>query len=234
MLGIFAQGCKKEKIEKDDKVEPSDFLSASDFEELIVEVQYVSGYAPSSTTISNLKSFLEQRLNKPGGITISQSAIASPGKPVLTLEDIKEIETENRSQHTNRKTLTAYFFFADGEYAENQGSSKVLGIAYGNSSMVIFEKTVQDFSGGLSQPPRSALESTVVQHEFGHILGLVNNGTPMSTAHQDTQNGHHCNNSNCLMYYTAETSDIIANILGGNIPSLDAKCIADLQVNGGK
>ena len=234
LLTAVITGCSKDELKTDNKVRPNHFLSDDKYEKLIVEIQYVTGHAPTSSTVNNLKTFLEERLNKPDGITIVQSAISSPGKPSYTLSDIRAIEEANRTQHTNGKTLTAYFFFADGDYAENSGNSKVLGIAYEGSSMVIFEKTVKDYSGGVTEPPVTTLETTVVLHEFAHILGLVNNGTSMQSGHQDVAHGHHCNNQNCLMYYAAETSDIAANLLGGNVPALDASCIADLRANGGR
>lgn len=227
-------GCKKDEFARNDSVSPNDFLSGKKYEKLIVEIQYVTGYQPTTATVDNLKAFLQQRLNKPGGITIVQNAISSPGKTSFSIDDIKAVEKEYRTQHTSKKTLTAYFFFADADYASNSGSSKVLGIAYGNSSMVIFEKTIKDYSGGITQPPITTLETTVINHEFAHILGLVNNGTPVQSTHQDVAHGKHCNNANCLMYYTAETSDIVSNIIGGNILTLDGNCINDLIANGGK
>jgi hypothetical protein len=233
LILIVAMACRKDEV-VNDRVTPDNFLSDKKYEKLIVEIQYVSGYAPTAETVENLRTFLQQRLNKSGGITIVQNEIASPGKLSYSIDDIKNIEYANRSQNTNKKTLTAYFFFADGHYAGNSGSSKVLGIAYGGSSMVIFEETIKEYSGGVTQPAVSTLETTVVNHEFGHILGLVNNGTSMHVAHQDSANGRHCDNQNCLMYYTAETSDIVANLLGSGIPGLDANCINDLRVNGGK
>lgn len=230
---LLTASCRKDdKIDK--KITPNDFLSDKNYSKLIVEIQYVSGYNPSSAAVSNLQNFLQQRLNKTAGITIVQNAISSPGKSSYSIADIKEIEKENRTQHTKGNTLTAYFFFANADYSGNSGSSKVLGIAYGNASMVIFEKTIKDYSGGITQPPVSALESTVTHHEFGHILGLVNNGTAMQAVHQDVPHGQHCDDQNCLMYYTAETSDIAANILGGNIPELNTQCVNDLKANGGK
>lgn len=234
MLLVATMGCQKDESILNNKSTPNNFLSNDKYEKLIVEIQYVNGYKPTTQTINNLQTFLEQRLNKSGGITIVQTSIASPGFSSYSLDDIINIENAHRTQNTSKKTLTAYVFFADADYTGNNGSSKVLGIAYGGSSMVIFEKTIKDYSGGITQPPVSTLETTVTHHEFGHILGLVNNGTSMQSEHQDEPHGSHCDDPNCLMYYTAETNEIIANIIGGNIPALDARCINDLKANGGK
>jgi predicted Zn-dependent protease len=103
--------------------------------------------------------------------------------------------------------------------------------------MVIFEKTIQDLSGNtLSQPSREKLETVVMNHELGHILGLVNIGTNMVTPHQDpdASHGRHCENTSCLMYWGVETGNVAQNLLGTGMPQLDQNCLNDLKANGGK
>lgn len=233
---LLFHGCKKK--DKDEN-SPSyiiarDFLSSEKYDRLIIQIQAVNGYDLTSQTTDNLVNFLEARLNKPGGIQVITSNIASPGKPVLTLSEIRDLEKKNRTEYSGGKTLAAYFFITDGEYSESQTNSKVLGVAYSSTSMAVFGKSVQDFSGGINQPSSTTLETTVIEHEFGHILGLVNNGTGMQNPHQDELNGKHCNNSSCLMFHNIETSESMPGILGGGIPSLDNNCINDLKANGGK
>jgi hypothetical protein len=219
------------------QITTQDLLTSAKYDKLVVEVQYFPGFAPTSTAVNNLKTFLEARLNKPGGITITQTQIVSPGKSFYSANDIRGIEKANRTENAsvNDKILTAYLLYVDADYSENSGSSKVLGIAYAATSMAIFENTVKEFSGGVGEPAVSTLESTVMLHEFGHILGLVNNGSAPQSNHQDTPHGKHCTNENCLMYYSAETSDVVGNLLtGGGVPELDAACLADLKANGGQ
>ena len=226
-----------DRIPKKVVIKPNDFLSGENYDQLTVEVASVQGYEPTDEALNNLKAFLESRLNKNGGIGLVPASIPSPGKAAYSLDDIKKIEQEYRTLFPDpeEKKLTAWFFFADADYAENEGDSKALGIAYGPASMVIFEKTVREFSGGRGQPSTPVLETTVAEHEFGHILGLVNNGTNMVVNHQDVTNGKHCNNQDCLMYWAAEHSGPVINFLtGGKIPSLDQNCLNDLKNNGGK
>ena len=83
----------------------------------------------------------------------------------------------------------------DDEYA---GDPNVLGIAYRNTSMAIFQETIARHTGGALEPSAATVEGTVAAHEFGHVLGLVNNGSPME--HQDEPHGRHCDNEDCLMY----------------------------------
>ncbi len=234
VLTIVTACSKKDKEEVPSAVTPNNFLSAGKYDKLIVQIQSVNGYELSAQTISNLSAFLEARLQKPAGIQVIQSNVSFPGKTVLTLSELKELEKKNRTEYPSGKTLTAYFLVTDGEYSESTSSSKVLGIAYSPTAMVLFGKSIQDFSGGLNQPSATTLQTTVALHEFCHILGLVDNGTDMETPHQDEAHGRHCNNTDCLMYYQVESSESILNLLGSGIPSLDNHCINDLRANGGK
>lgn len=212
-----------------------DFLQSTNFNKLTVEIQYVEGFAPTQQALDNLMEFLEARLSKPNGITFKQTAIASPGLAPYSVDDIKSVEDQNRSDYNADETIAAYIFFADGGYSEDTDNSKVLGIAYRNTSMAIFESTVKDLSDGLLEPDRSLLESTILNHEVGHVLGLVGVGTPPQTDHQDFAHGHHCDVESCLMNWVVETGDVIENLANTEqVPQLDAQCIADLQANGGQ
>lgn len=225
--------CKKDNPDNKDLFTHY-LLSADRYDKLNVEIQYMAGFKPTTQTLDNLKAFLEQRLNKPGGITFVQTAIAAQSKTSYSFSDIEAIEKVNKTVAGNTTTLTVYFLFLDGDYSESTSSSKVLGIAYGQSSMAIFEKTIKQFSGGIGKPSVANLETSVIEHEFGHTMGLVNSGTAMQTAHMDADHGAHCSNKDCLMYYSSESSDIIGSMIGGNIPVLDAACLNDLKANGGK
>lgn len=58
--------------------------------------------------------------------------------------------------------------------------------------MVLFQSRIEELSGGVGQSSTSLLTSSVLGHEFGHILGLVNAGSTPQGDHQDTANGRHC------------------------------------------
>jgi len=213
-------------------VSANDLLSDDTYSRLAIEIQYASGYAPSQGAIDHLEDMLSERLNKPSGITITTEEIEAPGQESYSAADLKAIEDNNRTEFTDGNTIATYFFFADGEFSE---SSNVLGVAYRNTSMAIFQKVVEDNSGGLNKPSTELLTATVMNHEFGHILGLVNNGTTTQSNHHDSANGAHCDVEDCLMYWQAETSGGLENLVGmSSPPALDAQCVADLQANGGK
>lgn len=212
----------------------NDLLSADQYKVMQVEIQFVEGFSPSQASLDNMKTFLLQRLHKPEGIEYIYTTIKSPNKSSYSVTDIDTIEKANRTVYSKGDTIGVYFFFADAGYDKDSNNSKVLGIAYRNTSMALFQKTIIGLSGGINQPDRVKLETVVLNHEFGHILGLVNVGSPMVSNHQDNENGHHCNNTKCLMHYTVETGNVVTNLIGSSMPQLDAQCLEDLKANGGK
>jgi hypothetical protein len=212
-----------------------DLLADDTFKSMVIEVVYVEGYEPSTAAINNLVSFLNERVNKSKGISVVKRAIASPGKATFTNQEIIAIEDANRTKYNTSDQIAVWAFFVDGESATNTSSAKVLGTAYRNTSFVIYEKTIQGLSSSPLQPARSLLETTVITHEFGHILGLTNLGAKLQSNHEDTEHSKHCNVESCLMYWSAESESGIGNMIsGGTAPKLDAQCLADLKANGGK
>lgn len=240
LMNTFA--CKKDskrRIQKFHRQEvghaANDILSDKKYKSISVEIIYMTGFRPTDQAIDNLKQLINGICNKPDGIRLVFKEIAAQGKSAYSIEDVKNLEDENREEFTYKKDLAVCFLFLDGPSNESQGSSLVLGHAYFNTSMVIYEKSLKDNAGGFGEPELYKLETTVINHEFGHILGLVNLGSTMYTLHQDAAHGAHCDNSNCLMYWEVETGDIFLNLVGNSpIPVFDQNCLRDLHENGGK
>jgi hypothetical protein len=190
----------------------------------------MTGFAPDAAALNHAQAMLAGLINKPGGITIVTKEIPASSDLTLSANDALDIERKNRTVFTTGNQLGLYVLYTNGDGTD----ASVLGVAYRNTSVALMGKKIHDNSGSLGQASRTKLEATVLEHELGHLLGLVNLGTAMQTNHQDTGHGNHCNNSNCLMYYASETSDILGFLITGSIPSLDANCKADLTANGGQ
>ena len=238
---LVIMGCKKDKNATDPTnkdafhsrgvgASANELLSASKFKSLKIEIDYMPGFEPDAAAVNNLQSFLQAYLNKPAGISTSTSQVSASANTTLNIEQVSDLEDQHRNMFASGEELTVYLLYTNGSYKE----SGVLGVAYKNTSTAVFGKTIRDNSGGIGQASRTKLETTVLEHEVSHLLGLVNVGTSMATPHQDGAHGNHCNNSGCLMYYAAETTDITGFLLTGNIPTLDANCVNDLKGNGGK
>ena len=205
----------------------NDILSAGKYTTLNIQVQYMGSYELDTATITNVASYLSGICNKPGGITITQSQIAATGD-TLQLAEVATLEKQYRTAYTNGNTLALYIMVTDGL----DTSATVLGFAYRNTSICLFGKNIFNNSGAPGDVTRVALESGVLEHELGHLMGLVNLGTPMVAFHQDTAHGNHCNNLACLMYWEIETRTGFHSVSA--IPTLDSNCRNDLKANGGK
>ncbi len=197
---------------------------------LVIEINYMPGFQLQSSSVTNLVNYFETLLNKPGGVQVIEKQVAASTKDPLTITEIGQIEKDNRTAFNTDSQVAVYFLVTNGGYS----TSNVLGVAYRNTSMALFGKTIHNNSGGIGQASRIKVESTVLNHEAGHILGLVDIGTPMVANHKDSAHPDHCNNSNCLMYYAAETTEILGFLITGNVPPLDQNCRNDLKAYGGK
>jgi len=232
-FSIFFGACQKDYIvtNNDFKTLGSsahDLLTSSPYSLLQIEIDYMPGYEPDTSSVSKLVNFLNTYINKPEGIQVFQHEIAASGKADLSLADIVSIEKRNRDIYSVNNLIAVHILITDGDY----NVSNILATSYWNTSFCIFGKAVDNNSGGIGQVSKSRLFATLFEHEFGHLMGLVNQGSAMQTDHRDVANGAHCNNPSCLMYFDVETSDNGSN--PNNIPTLDANCIADLKANGGK
>ncbi len=215
----------------------NDLLSATNFNSLSIEIVSVQGFEPTVTAVNEFRQFLQERLFKPDGITITQRTVPSSNDASFTIEEIAEIENTHRTLFNQEDDIAVYVYFADGSKEDDTDEQVTLGSAYLNTSMVIYESTLRRLSTRPNAPSLSTIETATLNHEFAHLLGLVNIGTPLQSEHEDTDaNGDgnsHCNVSKCLMEAAIEFGSGIMG-MGEMIPELDAQCIADLQANGGR
>ena len=208
------------------------FLNDQRFSALRVEVDYMEGYEPTAAALDSLKSSLARHLSKSTIQIESPTAIPAQGQDTYSSQQVRDLEAEHRTHYTRAEsdTIRAYFLVLDGKYT----SENVVGIAYYNTSMAFFGQTIDDITGGVTQPSREKVEATVFRHEFGHNLGLVSNGTPpQDESHHDEANGAHCTEQACVMYHTIETTDYFSNIFDGTVPSFKQFCTDDLAAQSG-
>lgn len=215
-------------------VSANDLLSQETYTSLRLEVIYVSDFAPSPTTLDQIKAFLEEYTYKPGGINIVTKAISSPGGGSYEISEISNIETESRSAFTTGEEIAVSILFLDGKSATQEDGKLILGTAYKNTSMVIFEETIRKLST-TSGIARSEIESTTIKHEFGHLFGLVDNGSPAQSAHEDSESKSHCDVASCIMVASVGFGKGAIDLLKNKQSvTFDPKCRQDLQSNGGR
>lgn len=218
-----------------------DILSGDIYKSLTVELVYSEIYKPTEESLNNLREFIIARVNKPMGINFVERQVAEQPNDPFTIDEIREIEDRLRTEYTEGDNLAIYVFFSNGSSSNDTQTTVTLGTAYRNTSMVIYERTLQVLTD--NDPILLPLiESTTVQHEFGHIFGLTNIlDDDIHNQHEDTNNANHCFVEDCLMYFEATnvTRSGMTKIMETltrrmEVPELDPLCIGDLQAKGGK
>ena len=189
----------------------NELLANTEFDAIRVEIAFVESqrdFSPTDEAIEAVENFLE-RFTFKDNIEFVFSPLASPEEEDFTLQEISDLEIENRTVYNDGTTLGVYIFFAD---APSEGDDVdeglvTLGAVYRNTSMVIYEETIRTLASRSALITTADVETATLNHEFGHLLGLVNLGTPAINDHEDTttdENGNevpnnHCNVENCLM-----------------------------------
>lgn len=243
----------------------SDLLGNANFNDLIIEIAYVDGFRPSQEAMDAFRAFLLERTFKQN-IQLVYNELPSSNEETLTLQEIADLETENRTVFNNGTTMGIYIYFADApsEDDDEEEGLVTLGAVYRNTSMVIHEATILSLASKSFFITNADIESTTLNHEFGHLFGLVDLGTTPVNAHEDLDADNHCNVAGCLMRAelqfggpsgknsttTMKNTIVAACTLSGNsvlkilehqkskgllaTVDLDAECILDLQANGGR
>lgn len=212
-----------------------DLLSDDLYTDLTVELVYAAAFAPLQETVDELQDFLSARLNK-STINIVRTVIDPPAGAPFDPDEIKRIEDENRTLYSTDEEIVVYVFFANGNKETDTETGFTLGTSYFNTSIVIYEKTLQDLEAG-GNGNLAVLEGVTVQHEFGHLFGLVNiqNDDIHPTDHEDPNASRHCVVESCLMFFESSVPGRMARLeTMADVPQFDALCLADLSAKGGK
>ena len=242
LIVVVAMGCQKQSVnDSDDEINFSfhernfgasadELMRADKYTSLIIEVQYMEGFKPDEQALANFKIFLQQHLHKPGGIFMVVKQIKAIDDTILSRKQVNQLRKANRTVYTKKNRFAMYILYTNGDFYNNH----VLGQAFRNTSIVIYGKTVQKYAHVFSFPTQTTIETTLLLHEMGHLLGLVNEGSPMNHDHADSTYEAHCSNSNCIMYWNMSLKPEMGPYRPRTIPEFDSACLADLKANGGR
>lgn len=186
----------------------NDLLSGMFFTKVQIEIAYVTGFRPSAAAIGELEDFIREHTFKTD-IEFVYNVLESPNQDSLELEEIDDLEQENRTIYNHGETIGVYIYFSDAPAVGDdlEEGLVTLGAVYRNTSMVIYESTVQHLAGLSSSISIADVETATLNHEFGHLFGLVNIGTTPINDHEGTTTDdsgntigtNHCNVPGCLM-----------------------------------
>lgn len=159
-------------------------------------------------------------------------AIDDQAQTDFSSSDVLSLAERYRTNVPSDDQLVYYILFLDG-YFESEGKrqSSVLGITLAEKrTIAVFKPVIEQNPNDLA---RVFAEQSTLVHEFGHAIGLVNNGLPLVSAHHDAEHGAHCTNQNCVMYYLNEGFNDLFNFAqqlqatGSNV-MLGEECLQDI------
>ena len=218
-----------------------DYIRGDRFPRLLLEVDSVQGMAPRASSQEGLLNTLRPLLDKPGGITVQQTdSLSSRGADhAWTDEELDALANQTFDRNTPADTISMHVMFVDGHSADDSSDGKILGLAWGQTHLVIFKQTIEDacrsgLNATFGDRVCEEAEQGVWTHEVGHLLGLVDNGVPMVTPHVDSSHPAHDQNKDCVMYWAWETGGLFDQLRtaitnDSSAPlDFDAECKTDL------
>lgn len=250
---VLVVGCARQEPSLDPvpEVDVDDILTAERATKLVFEVDAVLGREPATGVLEQVADDLGAlvttgHLDKPGGVSFLLDEELPPlgdSERVWTFAELDGLADAHRTLRLAADTAVIHLVYVDGRYEGDDDSSSVLGFAWQGDSIVMLKDNieracrqgaaVQLLAPALQETVCRRTERTVLLHEVGHLMGLVNNGAPMVTPHQDEEHGAHDVNEDCIMYWLNERStvvDAIAEEVGGDeLPTFDEACLADLK-----
>lgn len=238
ILLFVTTSCGKFRIFKKSSQQKQDINQLYASGNLKVSVYYEVGAEPFTDGISGVKvwTVLEQNLKAmfPGKTIYvpkdlaEMAALSDQNKPVWAYSEINTLG-ETMGQPSTTDTTVLNIFFVKGH---SQSGSNVIGLHLsGTKTLMIFKETVEN-SDPTPMVQRYVEQSTLV-HEVGHAAGLVNNGLPMISSHEDTSHPAHCNEPTCVMYWENEGASALKTFILNRLsnPSLvmfDPLCLKDV------
>jgi len=166
------------------------------------------------------------------------SSFSSRNKETWNTIELKSLFNELGAGESIDTTGVLSILFVSGYFEDSSGNRQenVLGIHMtGTTQIIIFKDLIKKINEDENTWVARFSEQSVLIHEVGHALGLVNNGLPMSSSsegHQDNEHGHHCSNEKCVMYWLNEGRDGLKNFIyeyvsTGNEIIFDQQCLDD-------
>ena len=184
-------------------------------DKMVLEIDYEAGYKPETSSTDLLKQRIGEVCSFSKGISLEFTETDFADVGTWNADDVREQGWANKqADPTNGKTLRWQLIFP----AETHEDDSVLGVAVDASTIAIFGESVDDAAGFFNRPSAEDVENSVIVHEAGHLLGLVNLVYTSPVDHEASDKPGHSNNEDSVMYWAIE-SVTVANFISGDLPN---------------
>jgi hypothetical protein len=176
---------------------------------LVVEADWQAGAAPAAGVLDHLLAVLRGVARKPGGAAQAGSR-TGPGDPerVWRVADLRREADRVRTQRTSPGQAAIHVLFVRGRFTERD----VIGVAHSASEIAVFPDAIGGLSTLLGGQPR--VQRSVLVHELGHLLCLVNLSYRSHHDREDPAHPHHSTDRSSVMYWAIDTTAVGALFTG--------------------
>lgn len=179
---------------------------------LTIEVLHQRGARPADGALDHLVTSLRPVLDKPDGIAVAGPREVPGQARTWSLAELRELASQHRRAHSTGSEATMLVLAVAGEY-EDPG---VLGLAMSATEIVLFPQQIGDLATSLLGGS-SRIERSVLLHEAGHLLCLVNIGYQSEIDHEDAEHDHHSRHRDSVMFWAVE-NDAVSQVFSGPPP----------------
>ena len=192
---------------------PATMLWSNPYPFLAIEVDHVEGSKPSRFALESLAATLrdvtgKQKVTLLPLETIPPQATSTIEEKTWTDEELQQIAAETLDSATpdsygTNKTAVLHILYLDGNYVTGPeyGGEYANGVAIDGTVFLFIGRSAVDSADSRPAPtPGDLIQRSVLIHEAGHVLGLVNHGIPMQRNHEDPQSRFHSVNPESVMH----------------------------------
>lgn len=213
----------------------ADLLRGTHFASLVIEVDYPASRPPSPAALALLEERLAERCDKPDGVlAVVDDAIPDAEFPdAPTVDDLDDLVATWRDLWPDATTgvQAVHLLYAKGLLDLGGGPEEVVGLSWRGGSMALFTDVADAGTSPFVTP--AEVEGSVIVHEAGHLLGLVNSGIPMVVEHEDPSHPAHDEDEGCVMFWLLQVPLLSPNLGDPDFARFDARCELDTAAFGG-
>jgi hypothetical protein len=240
---LVVAGCE------DEEPLPSRVFSA-EVRRVVLEVDYAVGaepyaagddeFNPWDITRANAEALFRavdgKSIEVPSGLDEMQRLDDVPPGP-YDRTDLRAVAKAHRDREPSRRTFSYYVLWLPGIYRRGgEDQPNVLGVTLVDDGIIaLFKPAIDGVAGALAGSAFGGfIEQMVLTHEFGHAVGLVDNGVEPRSDHHDDAHRTHCRNPHCVMYFGVEGEADLLQFLqqyldsdGSDLVLFDDACLDD-------